>query len=296
MSAVVEGRRKGLFRRGSAPVDASVDAPSEPEKGKKSGKKSGKRRGKEKPIGLPQVNLLPAEISDAIKARKIVKAAIFVLVLVLGGLAGLWWMQGSAISQAQTTLATAQATQQDLNAKITALQPVTDLYNELTLLQDAVTTSLADQPQASLAFLRLESAAASVPGAPIEITQVSTSYQGIPEPGGTLNPCPNPDPFGAEITVGCVNFSATAADRGQVSELLRVLERDSLFVGPFITSTSVSSSTESGQPTEVSFSGTVGLSSEILETPLTEEQIDAILNPPAPETEEAADATVEETS
>ena len=100
MSAVVEGRRKGLFRRGSAPADASVDAPIAPEKGKK----SGKRRGKEKPIGLPQVNLLPAEISDAIKARKIVKAAIFVLVLVLGGLAGLWWMQGSAISQAQTTL------------------------------------------------------------------------------------------------------------------------------------------------------------------------------------------------
>ena len=79
MSAVVEGRRKGLFRRGSAPADASVDASSELEKGKKSGKKSGKRRGKEKPIGLPQVNLLPAEISDAIKARKIVKAAIFVL-------------------------------------------------------------------------------------------------------------------------------------------------------------------------------------------------------------------------
>ncbi len=205
MSAVVEGRRKGLFRRGSAAADASVDAPIAPEKGKKSGKKSGKRRGKEKPIGLPQVNLLPDEISDAIKARKILKAAIFVLVLVLAGLAGLWWMQGSAISQAQTTLATAQATQQDLNAKITALQPVTDLYNELTLLQDAVTTSLADQPQASLAFLRLESAAASVPGAPIEITQVSTSYQGIPEPGGTLNPCPNPDPFGAEITVGLRN-------------------------------------------------------------------------------------------
>ena len=135
MSAVVEGRRKGLFRRGSAPADASVDAPIAPDKGKKSGKKSGKRRGKEKPIGLPQVNLLPDEISDAIKARKIVKAAIFVLVLVLGGLAGLWWMQGSAISQAQTSLATAQATQQDLNAKIPPLQPVTDPPNEPTLLQ-----------------------------------------------------------------------------------------------------------------------------------------------------------------
>ena len=58
------------------------------------------------------------------------------------------------------------------------LQPVTDLYNELTLLYDAVTTSLADQPQASLAFLRLESAAASVPGAPIEITQAGSSTRG----------------------------------------------------------------------------------------------------------------------
>lgn len=292
MSAVVEGRRKGLFKRTSAPVETSADESTAPEKTKKP---KGKRRETEQAIGLPQVNLLPAEIGDAIKARKIVKAAIAVLVLLLIGFAALWWMQGSDVSRAQESLAAAQATQQDLNGKIESLQPVTELYTELTVLQDAVAAALADQPEASLAFLRLESAAASVPGAPVEITQVSTAYQGIPEPGGTLNPCPNPDPFGAEITVGCVNFSATATDRGQVSELLRVLESDPLFVGPFITATSVGSATEPGEAASVSFSGTVGLSPEILDTPLTEEQIDAIVDPPAAETEEASEEAIEET-
>ncbi len=292
MSAVVEGRRKGFFKRTSAPVETSADDSTAPKKTKEP---KGKRRETEQAIGLPQVNLLPAEIGDAIKARKIVKAAIAVLVLLLIGFAALWWMQGSDVSRAQESLAAAQATQQDLNGKIESLQPVTELYTELTVLQDAVAAALADQPEASLAFLRLESAAASVPGAPVEITQVSTAYQGIPEPGGTLNPCPNPDPFGAEITVGCVNFSATATDRGQVSELLRVLESDPLFVGPFITATSVGSATEPGEAASVSFSGTVGLSPEILDTPLTEEQIDAIVNPPASETEEASEEAIEET-
>ena len=38
------------------------------------------------------------------------------------------------------------------------------------------------------------------------------------------------------------------------------------------------------------------MSAIVARAALTEEQIDAIVNPPAPETEEAADATVEETS
>ena len=82
MSAVVEGRRKGLFKRTSAPVETSADESTAPKKTKKS---KSKRREREQAIGLPQVNLLPAEIGDAIKARKIVKAAIAVLVLLIGG-------------------------------------------------------------------------------------------------------------------------------------------------------------------------------------------------------------------
>ncbi|MEC7363761.1 MAG: hypothetical protein VYA56_05000, partial [Actinomycetota bacterium] len=149
MSAVVEGRRKGLFKRTSAPVETSADESTAPKETKKP---KGKRRETEQAIGLPQVNLLPAEIGDAIKARKIVKAAIAVLVLLLIGFAALWWMQGSDISRAQESLAAAQATQQDLNGKIESLQPVTELYTELTVLQDAVAAALADQPEASLAF------------------------------------------------------------------------------------------------------------------------------------------------
>ncbi len=124
-----------------------------------------------------QVNPLPAEIRR-IKACKIGGAHLCPRLVLAGWFNSGGWRNANLYWDNLGD----RATQQDLNAKITALQPVTDLYNELTLLQDAVTTSLADQPQASLAFLRLESAAASVPGAPIEITQVSTSYQASPSP------------------------------------------------------------------------------------------------------------------
>ena len=243
---------------------------------------------------LPQVNLLPADVREAIKARKVVRAGVYGAALIAVGAAGLWWLQGSTIADAEAAYADAQAQNTALQGKVQALAPVTQLYDEITRLQGAVDAALADQPLASLAHTRLADAAAAVPGPAISISTLGTTYSGVPVPGEPINACPNPDPFGSEITVGCMTFTATAADRGQVSELLRVLEADPLFVGPYVTST-VSAATPGESPESlVSFSGSAGLSLEALETPLTEEQIDAILNPPDPEAEADDQATDEQ--
>ena len=101
------------------------------------------------------------------------------------------------------------------------------------------------------------------------------------------NPCPNPDPFGAQLTVGCVAFTAIANNRDQVSAFLLALDGDSLFVGPFVNTTTVIEDTTTKQQ-RVTFTGTAGVSPEGLQVPLTEEQIQAIIAPPAPAPTEAA--------
>jgi hypothetical protein len=121
----------------------------------------------------------------------------------------------------------------------------------------------------------------------ITFSNVAVTYRGIPVAGGVLNACPNPNPFGTEPTMGCVTFNASLADRQAVSRLLEVLESDPMFVGPYVTSTSVS--VDENGVAGVTFAGTAGVSLDALESPLTPEQIEAIVNPPKPADTEKAD-------
>ena len=236
---------------------------------------------------LPQVDLLPGEVRDSMAIARI-RNWTLVALLVVGALAGgLWWVQGSTIQQAEDSLAAARQQNAVLQAKLTALGPVNAMYNEITTLQDLVTNTLAAQPQASTVIDRLAQAGSSVSGDPIAITNVNVTYTGIPAPGSPLSSCPNPDPFGTSITIGCLTFSATASDRDQVSQLLRLLDEDPFFVGPYVTSTTATETAAgtNGNQTRssVAFTGSAGVSVDALEAPLTQEQVDAILTPPEAE-------------
>lgn len=72
---------------------------------------------------------------------------------------------------------------------------------------------------------------------------------------GLLNAdCPGPDPFGTKVVIGCVTLEGTAVDRETVGRLVIALGDASLFVEPFVSTTTTSDSQE------VAFSGSVGLS------------------------------------
>jgi len=230
---------------------------------------------------LPQVNLLPTQVRDSLAIAKIRKGLILGAVVLPLAAGGLWWLQGSQISQAESTLAAAQAENQQLQADLEALAPVKQMYDQITKLQDLVTSTLAAQPQAALVIERLAAAGEAAGGNDIDFANAAVTYTGIPAPGGELNPCPNPNPFDVEVTVGCLTFSATAADRAQVSELLRLMEADPLFVGPYVTNSTVTDL--EGAADSVAFAGSAGISVDALATALTPEQLEAILTPPAPE-------------
>ncbi|MBI1350195.1 MAG: hypothetical protein GC156_03665 [Actinomycetales bacterium] len=236
---------------------------------------------------LPQVNLLPKSVMESMAMARVRKWTIVAVLLVLVAAGGIWWLQGSAIDQAQSDLTAAQAENTKLRAQVNALAPVNQMYEQITRLQGVVTTTLAAQPQASVVMDRLVQAGRQVDGSPIALTNMDITYTGIPQPGGPLSSCPNPDPFGSQITIGCLTFTANATSRDQVSQLLRILEQDPLFIGPYVTSTTASEvqAGANGNRTQsiVAFSGSAGVSLDGLKTLLTQEQIDAILAPPKPQ-------------
>jgi hypothetical protein len=235
---------------------------------------------------LPQVNLLPRSVAESMAMARIRKWAVVAVVVILVAAGGLWWLQGSTIDKAQSDLAAAKQQNTTLQAQVAALAPVKQMYDQITRLQDVVTTTLAAQPQAAVVIDRLVQAGEQVDGPAIGMTNTDVTYNGIPKQGEPLSVCPNPDPFGEEITVGCLTFSATAQDRDQVSQLLRLLDEDPLFVGPYVTSTTATQvQTGGGNQAQsiVAFSGSAGISLDALQTLLTQEEIDAILAPPEPE-------------
>ena len=212
---------------------------------------------------LPRVNLLPVAVRQSVAMRKVRRGLVAAVLLLVVAVGGVWYLQGSRIDDAEARLATAQAEGDGLQAQLEALAPITVLTAALADQKSLVEATLASQPQAALVIGQLAADGREAAGGKgITFSSANISYQGIPAAGGTLNACPNPDPFGTEATIGCITFNANAADRKEVSRLLEVLEADPLFVGPYVTSTSVSPGVNGGPASDVTFAGTVGVSLE----------------------------------
>lgn len=228
---------------------------------------------------LPRVNLLPASVEVRFAARRVRRILYAVAVVLVLAFAGVWWQQSTSIAASEGLLATAQEANAQIREQVDALAPVTALYNQITDEQSLVATALAAQPQAAAVVTRLVAAGASAGS--VGFDSVAVQYHGIPQAGGTLNPCPNPDPFATDITIGCITFSGTAADRAEVAVLLTTLTADPFFVGPYVNNSTIVQGEDSDG--RVSFTGSVGVSADALTEPLTEEQVQEILAPPPAE-------------
>jgi Tfp pilus assembly protein PilN len=91
---------------------------------------------------LPRVNLLPPEIAEAARFRRIQLAMGGAVVVAVIAVAGLHVHAKSGVSSAQQSLATAQASNTALNAKLSSLAHVSATYaqvqNQRTMLQTAM--------------------------------------------------------------------------------------------------------------------------------------------------------------
>ncbi len=227
---------------------------------------------------LPRVNLIPPVVLQSLAMRKVRRWLFALVALLIVAVSAIWYLQGSRIDEAEARLAAAQATGTELQAQVDAFGAIKAFYAELESQQALVNGTLASQPQAAVVIKQLAQAGQEAGDEPISFANVGVIYHGIPAADTPPNPCPNPNPFGSEITIGCLTFNATAKNRAEVSRLLEVLERDPLFFGPYVTSTAIGTG-ELGIGTGVTFAGTTGISLDGLSTLLTQEQIDALTTP-----------------
>lgn len=249
-----------------------VEVETKPKKGKAG--KTKKVKGEKSPAGkkargkktqgpgLPTVNILSPWVFERMAIRRLRRRFAlggFVLVLLI---ATAWSAQHLRIQQAQQVLDVETAETTRLTAQTNELAPVrafvTGIEQQKVTVQETMATEIY--------FSRvLEGIQRDTPlGAEVTSLQVTLAPAAVVPPEGTaeaavpvVSPCPGPDPFNTKVVVGCITISGTAASRASVGALVIALGDDELFVEPFI------STTTTADDSEVTFSGSVGLSEKV---------------------------------
>jgi hypothetical protein len=226
---------------------------------------------------LPRVNLLPAAVREGITVRKIRRRFVFGALAVLIAGVGVWLLQNGTILDSEVRLTAAQRDNVVVGNKVKALAPVGQLYEQITNQETFIDEALASEVVASDVLAELE----NVAGPSIAYTNIAMTFTGIPKANqgtsaaASLNLCPDADPFGTDITIGCIAFTAQGQTRSDVSAYLNRIAANPMFIGSYVTTTTVTKTP--GGASQLSFTGSTGISTEGLKTPLTDEQIAALL-------------------
>ncbi len=241
---------------------------------------------------LPQVNLIPASVRESISVRKIRRGYVFGFLGILVLVTLVWLMQNGSILEQEARLTSAQNESIAISTQVKALEPVEQLYQQITTQEAFITDAVASEALTSSLLEQLR----SVAGPDVDYTSISVSFTGIPKPElsahpeTALNECPNADPFGKDITIGCLTFSAQAPTRADVSKFLVRAEKNLFLVGPYVTASTITQDADGNN--KLNFSGSAGISLEALRTSLTTEQIAALREAALAKTGEAiADPT-----
>lgn len=226
-----------------------------------------KARGKNKnqAPGLPTVNILSPWVFERLAIRRLRRRfalGAFVLVLVI---AAAWSAQHLRIRQAQQVLDVESAETTRLTAQTNELAPVrafvTGIDQQKKTVQDTMTSEIyfsrvleGIQRDAPLGAVVTSLQVTLAPAAAVPAAAAGEPAEAaVP----VVSPCPGPDPFNTKVVVGCITISGSAATRADVGAFVIALGDDELFVEPFI------STTTTADGSEVTFSGSVGLSEKV---------------------------------
>jgi hypothetical protein len=222
---------------------------------------------------IPRTNLLPASVREKIsliKIQKILKRSAVAVIVVA---AVLWLLQIGNIQSSENRLAAAQLESASIAANVAVLAPVGQLYQQITNQENFINDALASESVSSKVFATLQ----RVAGPKVDYTNITMNFTGIPrpdkaaDPTNSLNSCPVADPFRMEITIGCISFTAQAPSRTEVSAFLDRAAASSMFVGPYVTSTTMGEGATG--TSAVTFTGSMGISLKALKNQLSTEEI-----------------------
>lgn len=212
---------------------------------------------------VPAVNLLSPWVFEAIAARRLQERFAVAAVLLLALMAGGWGAQHLRTENAQRLLAEERTATARLVGQTFELAPVRSYVNGVVQQKAVAQKAMANEVYLSRVMGALERATprgAAVQSLAVKVsppaedgTGGDSASAGAPEPG-EASTCPGPDPFHTRTLIGCVTLAGTASSRSLVGRLVVNLGRDPLFVEPFV------STTTTAEGDEVSFTGSVGLS------------------------------------
>jgi Tfp pilus assembly protein PilN len=176
---------------------------------------------------MPRVNLMPPEIAEAERFRRLQMAmggAIVLSVLVVGYL---WHNAKSGISSAQHQLDTAQSQQATLTSKMQTLSYVSQAYDQVHAKQ--MLLSQAMSPEIRWSYI-LNDLSFRIPSN-VWLTAVTANEQAGPTAQTSLTPSTT-----APGTLGTVSFSITAFKHDDVAAWLDSLAKEKGFTNPTFSS------------------------------------------------------------
>ena len=222
---------------------------------------------------MPRTNLLPTSVREKISLIKIKKALSRSAIAVIALAAALWILQIGSIQSSEDRLAAAQNESTSIAANVAVLAPVGQLYQQITNQEQFINDALASESVSSKVFSTLQ----RIAGPKVDYTNITMNFTGIPrpdkaaDPSHSLNACPDADPFKMEITIGCISFTAQAPSRTEVSAFLARAAGSSMFIGPYVTSTTMGEGATGASA--VTFTGSMGISLQALKNQLSTEEI-----------------------
>lgn len=209
---------------------------------------------------LPSVNLLSDSAFERLAARRLRHRFGAGAVAMVAVVAGAWGFQHLRVEEARKLVAVEQAETTRLTGQTQALAPVRTFVNGVAVQQQTVQTAMAGEVYLSDVLDGVRDATplgAELVSVGVVVAPVGADAA-APGAVGAASACPGPDPFNTRVVIGCVMLSGTAGSRAEVGDMVIALGASPLFVEPFI------STTTTGDTDAVTFSGSVGLSQEVL--------------------------------
>lgn len=206
---------------------------------------------------IPIVNLLPAELQEAIERARLKRLFAGLTVVLVVVMAALWGAQTALINSAQSQLEAEQATSAQLATEQNALAPVQAFYGQIDANRSTIQTTMQNEVLTSQVLDALKQA--TPPGVNVESFGLTlggtTGTAGAADPSMTTSSCPSANPYEAAApSAGCITVSGTATNRSVVGQWLDNLEAQDMFTVAFIPSTTADP--EAGR---ITFTASVGL-------------------------------------
>ena len=203
---------------------------------------------------MPRVNLMPPEIAEAARFRRVQFAMGGAVVAAVAIVGALYVNAHSKVGAAQSDLDAATAESTNLNSQLASLASVQDVYTQVGQRQTMLQQAMGGEVRWSFYLTDLS---LKVPDnvwlTSLEATQSDLGFASTP---GAVPVAPVAGTVAGPATIAEISYSGIAFDHDNVASWLDALAKEKGFVNPYFTN---SSENFIGPKRTVNFTGTVGV-------------------------------------